>query len=94
MFHALDILLTRLAGLLVRIVKSVLDKEFVCRVGRVVATVLDDLPDDFGLDLAIAHGLHHCKMLEIIVRLKQRVSREELDQDATDRPDITGKRPA
>lgn len=69
-FHALDILLTRLTRLLIWVVKFVPHEELVCCVGRVVSAVLDDLPYHFWLDLAIAHSLHHCEMLEIIVGLK------------------------
>lgn len=39
-------------------------------------------------------GFHHGQMLKVIVRLEQGVACEEFDQDTTNAPDITGKRPS
>lgn len=41
----------------------------------------------------ITHGFHHSEMLEIIVRLEQCVSCEELHENAADTPYIAGIRP-
>lgn len=37
------------------------------------------------------HGLHHGQVLEVIMSLEQSITREELDKDAADAPDITGE---
>lgn len=44
--------------------------------------------------LSINHTLHHSQVLQIIMRLEQRITREELDKYTSDTPDITRIRPA
>jgi hypothetical protein len=46
------------------------------------------------IDLRADNCLHHGQMLEIIVRLEERIPREELDKDAADTPYIARERPA
>lgn len=53
-----------------------------------------DLTNDFRVDLGRTHGFHHGKMLEIVVRLKKRVSGKELHQNTSNAPDITSVAPA
>lgn len=55
----------------------------------VVSTSALDLPDQLRLNLATAYALHHCKMLEVVVRLEKSIPSEELDKDAADAPNIT-----
>lgn len=38
--------------------------------------------------------LHHSQMLQVVVRLEQGISREELHKDAPYAPDVTGVGPA
>jgi hypothetical protein len=46
------------------------------------------------INLATADGLHHGKMLEIVVRLKEGIAGEEFDEDASYTPDIARETPA
>ena len=39
------------------------------------------------------HHLHHGEVLEVLMRLEQRVARDELQQDAPDGPDVAWERP-
>lgn len=50
--------------------------------------------DDLLLNLSVAYRLHHGEVFEIVVCLEESVAGEELDQDASNTPDITRKRPA
>lgn len=54
----------------------------------VATTASRDLSDDRLVNGAVAYRFHHCQMLEVIVRLKQRITREELDQNTSDTPNI------
>lgn len=45
------------------------------------------------IDPGIDNSLHHGQMLEIIVRLEEGVAGEELNQDASNAPDVTRVRP-
>lgn len=47
-----------------------------------------------GIDPRVDDSLHHCQMLEIIVRLEESIAGEELNQDTTNAPDIARERPA
>lgn len=46
------------------------------------------------IDPAPAYSLHHSKMLEIVMRLEQRITRIELHEDAADAPDVAREAPA
>lgn len=63
---------------------------------RVVASspALHDLSDQLGVDPASNHGLHHRKMFQVVMCLKERIAGEELHQDTPDAPDVTWKTPA
>jgi len=50
--------------------------------------------DDRLVDGCITDCLHHRQMLEIIMRLEQCITSEELHQNATNAPDITWEAPA
>ena len=43
---------------------------------------------------SVDDSLHHSQMFQVVMCVKQGVSCEELDQDATDTPDIARERPA
>lgn len=60
----------------------------------VASSALLDLLDKFSIDLASADGLHHSKMLEIIMGLEESIPSEELHENTTDTPDITRKAPS
>jgi hypothetical protein len=49
---------------------------------------------NISINLATADGLHHGKMLEIVVRLKEGIAGEEFDEDASYTPDIARETPA
>ncbi len=49
-----------------------------------------NLLDEGLVDPGVDDGFHHGQMLEIIVRLEEGVSGKELDQDASDAPDVAG----
>lgn len=57
-------------------------------VAVIASTAAQDLPDQFWLNPTTAYALHHCEVLEIVVRLEKSVAGEELDQDASDAPDV------
>ena len=46
-----------------------------------------------AIELAPTNALHHCQVLQIVVRLKQSIACKELDKNASNTPDITGKGP-
>lgn len=64
-----------------------------CRV-LVVATSRSDLADEGFVNGLVAHSFHHGQVLEIVVRLEQGISSEELDKDAAYTPDITRETPS
>lgn len=39
-------------------------------------------------------AFHHGQVFEVVVRLEKRISREELNKNAADTPDVTGETPA
>jgi len=45
----------------------------------VAAATLLHLADQFRLNLPTTHTLHHSKVFEIVMRLEERISSEELD---------------
>lgn len=53
-----------------------------------------DLVDKRGIYPGVDDSLHHGQMLEIIVGLEEGVAGIELDQDASDTPNVTRVRPA
>lgn len=63
--------------------------------GILVATATgSDLANQSLVDGRVAHCFHHCQMLEVIVRLEQSITSEELDQNAANAPNVTGKTPS
>ena len=50
--------------------------------------------DQVAVDAMSYHCLHHGQVLEIVVGLEQSIASEELDEDASDTPNITGIRPS
>jgi hypothetical protein len=64
-----------------------------CRV-LVAATARGDLANKCLVNGSIAHGFHHCQMLQVIVRLEQGIAGEELDENATDAPDVAREAPS
>jgi hypothetical protein len=56
--------------------------------------LLVDGSHNVSINLATADGLHHCQMLEVVVRLEQGVASEEFDQDASYTPDVARETPA
>lgn len=57
-------------------------------VPAVVPTCALDLSDQLWLNPATAYALHHCEMLEVVMRLEECVTCEELDEDASNAPYI------
>lgn len=64
-----------------------------CLILAAASSALLDLLDKFSIDLAAADGLHHSKVLEIVVGLEESVPSEEFHENATDTPDIAGETP-
>lgn len=91
--HCLDIFLTSLAGLVVRIVQLLLREELGCRVSVRTSAARANGFDELGVDLATADRFHHREMFQIVVRLEESVAGKELYQDATYAPYIARKRP-
>ena len=91
--HSLDVFPRGSLGLIVRIVQLVANEEFGCRVGTTPPARLN-LFDDFGVDLSIADGFHHRKVLEIVVCLEQGIASEEFDNNAPNAPYVTRKTPS
>lgn len=50
--------------------------------------------DQVAVDAVSHHCLHHSQVLEIVVGLEQSIAGEELDENASNTPDITGIRPS
>ena len=46
------------------------------------------------VDRSVAHGFHHCQMLQIIVRLEQGIACEELDENAAYAPNVAREAPS
>ena len=64
-----------------------------CRIAS-VSRVLVHGCDEMAVDSLTTHRFHHRQMLEVIVRLEESISGEELHEDATNAPYIAGIRPA
>lgn len=64
------------------------------RLVLIITTSLHHLFHKFGIDLAATHTLHHGQMFEVVVSLKERITRIEFHQDAANTPDITGETPS
>ena len=67
--------------------------EILARTRARTSAVLLDLLDELGVDLGVANRFRHGEMLKIVVRLKQGVPGEKLDDDAADAPDVARKTP-
>lgn len=59
-----------------------------------MASTLHNLLDNPRLDLMANDAFHHGQVFEVVVRLEKRISREELNKNAADTPDVTGETPA
>lgn len=92
--HGLDILLRGLGGITAWIIKLVPNEELVCSVGVAPPAIRRYLLNKLGVNLSAADWLHHCQMLEVVVRLEESVSSEEFDEDAPYAPNIAGKAPS
>lgn len=57
-------------------------------VAVVVSTTALDLPNQLRLNPATAYALHHREVLEVVMRLKESITGEELDEDAANAPNI------
>lgn len=53
-----------------------------------------DLSNDLTIQLTTTHCFHHGQMFQIVMGLEQGVTSKELDQDASDTPNVTGKTPS
>jgi hypothetical protein len=60
----------------------------------VAATARGDLANKGFVNGSVAHGFHHCQMLQVIVRLEQGIAGEELDENASYAPDVARKAPS
>ena len=60
----------------------------------IVLAVDPHLLDHLLLNLRLTYGFHQSQMLEIVMSLEESVTREELDEDAANAPDVTGEAPA
>lgn len=69
-------------------------KDIRCSRVLVAATARSDLTDKCFINRSIAHSLHHCQMLQVIVRLEQGVASEELDKNTTYAPDVAREAPS
>lgn len=94
MLHRLHIFLRGLGCLVVGVVQLVARKELGRRVAICTPATGRNLLHKFRIKLATTNGLHHGKMFEIVVRLKQGVASEELNKNASYAPDIAGEAPA
>ena len=94
MLHCLHILLGGFRRFIVGIVELIPREEFGRRVAVCTSAAGSDLLHEFRVKLAAANGLHHGEMLEVVVRLKEGVASEELNQNASYAPDVAGKAPA
>jgi len=52
------------------------------------------LADESLVNRSVAHGFHHCQMLQVIVRLEQGIACEKLDENAAYAPDVARKAPS
>lgn len=52
-----------------------------------------DLLDKRRVNFMVDYRLHHCQMLQVVVRLEQSVTCVKLDQDAANAPYVAGKGP-
>lgn len=52
------------------------------------------LPDKVHVDSRVKYCLHHGKVFKVVMSLKQRVAREEFDENASYAPNVAWKRPA
>lgn len=59
----------------------------------VTATASSDQAHEGLVNRGVAHGLHHCQMLQVIVRLEQGVAGEELDKNAAYAPNVAREAP-
>jgi hypothetical protein len=60
----------------------------------VAATARGDLANKSFVNGSVAHGFHHCQMLQVIVRLEQGIAGEELDKNASYTPDVAREAPS
>ena len=65
--------------------------------GRVAATLFSTRHYSLHqrlVDAAAIDSLHHCEVFEVVMRLEERVSGEELHQDTSNTPDVAREAPA
>ena len=64
-----------------------------CWISSTAFRHLIDLLDQGRVDLLPTDSLNHSEMLQVIMRLKQGIAREELHKNTANTPDVTRERP-